>query len=154
MGDPITIGLIVASTAVTVAGSMQQASYLRAQAELEAQQRQENADLAKIEAQQQEAERLRTLRRTEKQQLATGAALGFDPTLSRSFFAITRDTREIAERDISNIRLNGLVTQGRELLAADAARLSGKAGAAAAQTKAFASILGAGEKIYKVSKET
>lgn len=142
------------NTVVGFASSMSQAKYQRQQAALEAQQREENAELARIEALQQEAERERTLRRTKAQQIAQAAALGFDPLQSRSFFAIQRDTERTASRDIDNIRLNGLVTQSRELLSADSARLSGKAAGAAGAFKAFGSILGGGAEISKIMMET
>lgn len=153
MGETVLIAMAVAQTGLGFIQARQQAATEAAIAEREAEQLEENAELAKIQALQEEEERLREKSRVKAAQLAQAAALGFDPHGSRSFLGIQAETDRVVSRDIDNIRLRGLVTVERNLFAADTARFSGQAARQAGNLKAFATILDGGLKIARIKEK-
>ena len=126
--------LQVVSMIAVLASSQQQ----RKAFELEAQSYKEQADLAKIQAGQQEAERNRKLR-IQLAALGTamssqGVALGTSPSVS----ALEKDEIQIAKNDIASIRLMGMSSRRKfELSAAGS-----QAGASATRMGGFAKAAG------------
>ena len=117
------MGLQVVGIIAGLAAAQQQ----RKAYELEAQSYKEQADLAKIQAGQQEIERNRKLR-------IQLAALGTSP----SVLALETDEIQVAKNDIASIRLMGMSTRRKfELSAAGS-----KAGASAATMGGFAKAAG------------
>ena len=128
------MGLQVVGIIAGLAAAQQQ----RKAYELEAQSYKEQADLSKIQAGQQEAERNRKLR-IQLAALGTamssqGVALGTSP----SVLALETDEIQVAKNDIASIRLMGMSTRRKfELSAAGS-----KAGASAATMGGFAKAAG------------
>jgi len=130
----MSVGLQVIGLVAGFAAAQQQ----RKAYELEAQSYKEQADLAKIQAGQQEIERNRKLR-IQLAALGTamssqGVALGTSP----SVLALETDEIQVAKNDIASIRLMGMSTRRKfELSAAGS-----KAGASAATMGGFAKAAG------------
>ena len=117
------IALVVSS--VLAAGAQYQAGKQQAKAgerraELEAKQHKTNADLASLQALQQENDRI-----SEWQMLdaANNASIDYDPYSSASSGALTADNEKNLERDIDNIQLMGMINQNRSLLSAESASI-------------------------------
>ena len=147
--------LAVVGAVVGAIGAMKQGEFAAAAAEREAIQHEEQARLAKMEAAQEEVIRLEEARKTRTSNVAQAAALGFDPTQSRSFGKIQSEVERIADRDIENIQLRGLLRHRTEILNADASRTEGKAAKTGAAYSALGSLLkGASSSItaYKGTK--
>jgi hypothetical protein len=100
------IAITAASSMFTAVSAISQGRYAQAAAREESAQIEQQRVQTKIRATQEEAERLRTRRRDLNTQIAQAAGLGFDPYTSRSFLGIQRETRQVAARDVANIRLN------------------------------------------------
>lgn len=117
------VGLQVASLMMTMkATNMQKSVY-----EMEARSYEEQKEMAKIEAGQQEEAR-RLLLRKQLASLGTsmssqGVALGTSP----SVLALADDEKKLAKQDISNIRLMGLSNRRKYELSAAGSRAAGKA---------------------------
>ncbi len=145
--------IMMAAAAVGAVAAIKQGEFSAAAAERERIAAEEQAKLAKIQAAQQEAIRLEQLRKTKGQQLAAAAALGFDPTQTRSFYAIQTESERIAGKDIMNIRLMGLVGARRFSLTADAAKVAGEGAVVGSRLSAVGSLLnGASSSALKVGK--
>tara|TARA_R100001463_G_scaffold30894_6_gene70116 strand:+ start:601 stop:1017 length:417 start_codon:yes stop_codon:yes gene_type:complete len=117
------VGLQVASLVMTMkAANMQKSAY-----EMEARSYEEQKEMAKIEAGQQEEAR-RLLLRKQLASLGTsmssqGVALGTSP----SVLALGDDEKKLANQDIANIRLMGLANRRKYELSAAGSRAAGKA---------------------------
>jgi len=117
------VGLQIAGLMLTMkAANMQKAAY-----EAEAQAQEEQAEMAKIQASQQEVERNRKLR-LQLASLGTsmssqGVALGTSP----SVLALADDEKKIAKNDIAAIRLMGLSNRRRYEVGAAGSRAAGRA---------------------------
>lgn len=123
--------ILAAATVAQSVGQLSQgktqAAYGAAAADLERQQYEENAEIAKLQALDEEARRRRNLRMTEASNAASVAQSGYDPYRSPSFAAITANNERVAAQDIASIRLMGESTAGRNILAAGASELEGRA---------------------------
>jgi hypothetical protein len=117
------VGLQVAGLMMSMkAANMQKSAY-----EMEARSYEEQKEMAKIEAGQQEEAR-RLLLRKQLASLGTsmssqGVALGTSP----SVLALGDDEKKLANQDIANIRLMGLANRRKYELSAAGSRAAGKA---------------------------
>ena len=149
----VEIALVVAATAMSMAAAKSAADFQKAAAERQRIEAEEQADLVRIEAFQAEANRLEALNATLNTQRAQGAALGMDPTVSRSFFAIVDKTRKGAAEDIDNIRLASLTGQRHFLAMAEAADIAGRAAQTAGLYKMGGSFLKGASAVYGIGDE-
>ena len=113
------VGAVMAIVgAVTgVVGSIIASRNASAAAKRVEEQRTENINIARTEAAQKESNRLLKLKHDKGAQRSRAAAYGFTVTDSRSFQTIQQQTEKNAQKDISNIKLQFLVTRQRELFA-------------------------------------
>ena len=149
MGEAVLLYAMAASSAVSMMSSMGQAEAAKKAAALERQQAEDDAAVARIQAMDEEAIRRKDLNATLASQRAQAAALGFEPSGSRSFMALQKDTEKTAERDITNIRFMGSYKNSRSLLKGQIAAAEGSMAAAAHTTQAVTSAFSAGNYAYK-----
>ena len=118
--DPI-VGIVIASSLAQAAGTYISAKSTaeagKKRAALEAQQHKTNAELAELQALQQEMDRRDDYGRIAA---ANNASVNFDPLSSPSFLAVKEENEETLARDISNIQLMGQVNRTRSLQSAEA----------------------------------
>lgn len=113
----------VAGLVVGLAGARQQ----KAVADMEAQAYREQAEIASIQARQQEEER-RTQLRKQLASLGTSmSAQGISLGTSASVSAIRRSEIDIANKDISSIKLMGMSNRRKYEISAAGSKASGKA---------------------------
>jgi len=123
------IALIAASTAVTTysqyqQGQMnaelaQQEAAARAQSsEFEAIQHRENAELIRLQTEQEEEQRRREFALLEQENISN---VSYDPYASPSFLASMKYNRKIHAQDLTNLKLMGAAQQRRALLGEQAA---------------------------------
>ncbi len=148
-----TAGLILSAigTVTSMASASSAAKFRQAAAERERVANEENARRARLQAAQQEVDRLEAFRVNNASRRAQAAALGFDPTISRSFFAIMKNARDQHLEDLDRIRLAGLEGERRFLLSADAAGIEASRGGGLEVAAAF--LKGAGSVLKDAKKE-
>ena len=126
MGDPITTGLLVASTALSAAGSVASGAASRAAAKSEAAQMDENAKVARLQGKQ-EANAIREESdRIAARNRALRAVSGLDSS-SGSFRSIQTEVRESGESDARNAEFNAISEGARYELQAKNTRAAGNA---------------------------
>lgn len=146
MGDPVTTTLIVASVAsagVSAYSSIQAGKASYQAAEFERAQYEEQSKVAEVQALDEEADRKRRLNQVLSSNMAAAAAMGVS-TEGRSFLAIQEESEAEANRDIGRIRLNAKSDKYRNSLAAQQAKMSGKAAMKSGYTGAATSLLSGG----------
>lgn len=121
------IYVLYAAVAISAAGAVYQGVQAQGQADIMEAQYREQAELAKISALQEEADRRERLRILLATQAAVGASSGVQLDASRSFLAAKSAEIEKADRDVRNIRLFGASQQRSLFTSAKAARAEGKA---------------------------
>jgi hypothetical protein len=147
-----SMAIAAAGTAASMAAAQNAAKFQKAAADREAMAAEEAARQVRLEAAQQEALRLQDLAAIKATQKAQAAALGFDPTQSRSFLGIVGDTERKGQKDIANIRLAGLFAERRYLLKASAADIEGQAATSAGKFNTASAFLSGAGKITKIRK--
>ena len=147
------VAMAAVGTATAVAGAQNQAKFAKAAAERDRIAAEEATRAAKLKAAQDEVARREAGRKLRATQLAQAAALGFDPTQSRSFLAIQRDSDRQEARDIENIRLNALIFERRSLLGADASDVRAQAASSAATYKTVGAIASFAGSTLKAGKK-
>lgn len=105
MGDPVTIGLMVASTMLTAKAQRAQGEALAQQASFERQQAEEQAEMARIRGIDDEAERRKDFARHAATERAFTAAAGVRNFLG-SPQRLQDEARTQLGRDITKIKLN------------------------------------------------
>jgi len=130
------MGLQVVGIIAGLAAAQQQ----RKAYELEAQSYKEQADLAKIQAGQQEIERNRKLRMQLAALSTSMSGQGTSLGTSASTEALRRDEEALAKADVNSIRLMGQVERRKYSLSAASSRASGQAATISGFSKAMGGI--------------
>ena len=112
-------------SAVAQAGGQYVSSSIKAKAgakraAIEAKANKTNADLAELQAIQQENDRRDDYFKIEA---SNNASINFDPLSSPSFLAIKEENESTLARDINNIQLMGMANKNRFLQSAEAAKI-------------------------------
>lgn len=150
----VETALIAASTALTAAGSISAGNQASAAAKFEAQQAREQAELAKLQALDEEVRRRRDLQETLSRQRARAAAAGQD-TQSGSVFALTEASISDAEKDLKSILIQGNANKRRFDLSAQQSSLEASASRTKGYLGAASSLFSGGLRISQIpSKKT
>lgn len=152
MGDPLTIGLLVASTAVSAYGTIQAGNAKAEAAEFERAQYEDQRKINQIQALDEENDRRKRLNQVLASNRASAAGMGISTDASRSFLSIQQDSANEAERDIGRIRLNAAGENRRLSLAADQARLEGSAARRSGYIGAAGTLLKGGYEYTQLKK--
>ena len=153
MGWTVAFGVAAAVSAIaTTASGISQAKAQATQAhvaainaEIAQLQYESNADLAELEALQQERQRREEARFVSGEQIAMAAALGIPVGFSESFAAIQRKDQQTLRRDIKAIRLLGKEKSFRYRLGGEAAGVEASFLRSRSRASTFGAILaGAG----------
>jgi hypothetical protein len=139
--------LMAIGMALSTAGTAAQAVGARRAAKFERVQYEEQAQMAKLQAEEEEAQRRQELQSVLATQEAIRAGQGLDP-LSGTGQAIRRFTVGTAERDIKIGRLNALMGARRYGLAAQQAKIGGKAAFTGGLLSAGAGLLSGAGNLY------
>lgn len=147
MADPFTIAVAFSAVASLAGGVLQAkgqadaASAAAKQAELERLQLESEKNLSELQSVQEEVVRREELRKALSAQAAIAGGSGL-ATDSRSFLAARTEARQLAERDIVNVRLFGQAQSNRLAIGAEAAKARGKNALTQGKLGAAGSIIG------------
>lgn len=143
---------VVAAAAVSAFSAIQAGRAQEQQAAFERAQAEDNRELAKLQAAQEETDRRKQLAAILAAQDAEAAAQGLGVGNYGSFAAGQKAERELAERDVESIRLMGQLRARQYGLQAQQSSAAGKAARTAGYLKATSTMLGAGASLFGKGK--
>lgn len=148
MSDPLTIA-VIASTAVSAYGAIQQGKYAEAAAENEARQYKEEKMMAQIQAIEESNDRTRDFLDMKASNLAYFAAkTNTDPYESSTFLALKKANADTLDRDLGSMRLLSSATQRKYDMSIFNSQMSAKAARIGSYARASQSLL-SGASTYK-----
>ena len=140
------IALMAASFAMDAMSAKAAANAQETAALFDKAQLDEQADLAKIQAQQQEVQRRRDL---DELTAINNNAMGYDPYSSPSFLAMKKEDKRRMEDDVMNIQLMGRSQVRRFELGSQAAGIEAKSARRAGNMAVLKAAVGAGKSYAK-----